>query len=116
VPTVGARYWTAISLASIFGCNLGDFVSLYLHWEHWLGLFPLAVIFATLVAGERHSVRTTEAWYWTVVIALRTAATNIADLATHTFAWPLPAGHLRLDGDTSFGHIASSTPDSSVRQ
>jgi uncharacterized membrane-anchored protein len=90
VPTVGARYWTAISLASIFGCNLGDFVSLYLHWGHWVGLFPLAVIFAALVAGERHSVRTTEAWYWTVVIVLRTAATNIADLATHTFAWPYP--------------------------
>ena len=88
VPTVGARYWTAISLASVFGCNLGDFVSLYLHWGHWLGLFPLAVIFAALVAGERHSVRTTEAWYWTVVIVLRTAATNIADLATHTFEWP----------------------------
>jgi len=90
VPTVGARYWTAISLASVFGCNLGDFVSLYLHWGHWLGLFPLALIFAALVVGERYSARTTEAWYWTVVIVLRTAATNIADLATHTFEWPYP--------------------------
>jgi uncharacterized membrane-anchored protein len=90
VPTVGARYWTAISLASVFGCNLGDFVSLYLHLGHWVGLFPLAIIFAALVAGERHSVRTTEAWYWAVVIVLRTAATNIADLATHTFEWPYP--------------------------
>jgi uncharacterized membrane-anchored protein len=90
VPAVGARYWTAISLASVFGCNLGDFVSLYLHLGHWIGLFPLAVIFAALVAGERPSVRTTEAWYWTVVIVLRTAATNIADLATHTFEWPYP--------------------------
>ncbi len=33
VPTVDARYWTAISLASVFGCNLGDFVSLYLRQE-----------------------------------------------------------------------------------
>jgi uncharacterized membrane-anchored protein len=90
VPTVDARYWTAISLASVFGCNMGDFVSLYLRWGHWLGLFPLAVIFAALVVGERHSVRTTEAWYWAVVIVLRTAATNIADLATHTFEWPYP--------------------------
>jgi uncharacterized membrane-anchored protein len=90
VPTVGTRYWTAISLASVFGCNLGDFVSLYLHWGHWLGLFPLAVIFAALVMGERHSVRRTEMWYWAVVIVLRTAATNIADLATHTFEWPYP--------------------------
>jgi uncharacterized membrane-anchored protein len=90
VPTVDAWYWTAISLASVCGCNLGDFVSLYLHWGHWLGLFPLAVIFAALVFGERHSARTTEAWYWAVVIVLRTAATNIADLATHTFEWPYP--------------------------
>jgi uncharacterized membrane-anchored protein len=90
VPTVGARYWTAISLASVFGCNLGDFVSLYLHWGHWLGLFPLAVIFAALVVGEHHIAHFTEAWYWAVVIVLRTAATNIADLATHTFEWPYP--------------------------
>jgi uncharacterized membrane-anchored protein len=90
VPTVGARYWTAISLASVFGCNLGDFVSLYLHWGHWLGLFPLAVIFAALVVGEHHFAHFTEAWYWAVVIVLRTAATNIADLATHTFEWPYP--------------------------
>ena len=90
VPTVGARYWTAISLASVFGCNLGDFVSLYLDWGHWLGLFPLAVIFAALVVGERHFAHFTEAWYWAVVIVLRTAATNIADLATHTFEWSYP--------------------------
>jgi uncharacterized membrane-anchored protein len=90
VPAVGSRYWTAISLASVFGCNLGDFVSLYLHWGHWLGLFPLAIVFAVLIFGERHSTRATEAWYWTVVIVLRTAATNLADLATHTFKWPYP--------------------------
>jgi uncharacterized membrane-anchored protein len=90
VPMVGARYWTAITMASVFGCNLGDFVSLYLHWGHWRGLFPLAVIFGVLIVGERSSARTTEAWYWAVVIVLRTAATNLADLATHTFEWRYP--------------------------
>jgi hypothetical protein len=40
VPTVGARYWTAISLASVFGCNLGDFVSLYLYWGTGSVSFP----------------------------------------------------------------------------
>lgn len=88
VPTVNARYWVGISLASVCGCNTGDFVSLNLHWGHWLGLFPLAIVFFVLVAGERHSARTMEEWYWVVVIVLRTAATNIADLATHTFDWP----------------------------
>lgn len=87
VPMIGARYWTAISMASVFGCNLGDFVSLYLHWGHWRGLFPLAVVFAVLIVCERRFAATTEAWYWAVVIVLRTAATNVADLATHTWEW-----------------------------
>ncbi|MBB5055414.1 putative membrane-anchored protein [Granulicella aggregans] len=88
VPTVDARYWSAITLASIFGCNLGDCLSFYAHWNHWIGLAPLAAIFALLVGGERRSTRATQAWYWTVVIVLRAAATNLADLATHTFEWP----------------------------
>ncbi len=90
VPIIGARYWTAISLASVFGCNLGDFVSLYLHWGHWRGLFPLAVVFAVLIGGERRFGFASEMWYWAVVIVLRTAATNLADLATHTWEWPYP--------------------------
>ena len=52
VPSIGARYWVAISLASIAGCNLGDFVSLYLHLGHWRGLLPLAV----LLGVDRKSV------------------------------------------------------------
>ncbi|WP_317890989.1 COG4705 family protein [Granulicella arctica] len=88
VPTVDARYWSAITLASIFGCNLGDCLSFYAHWNHWIGLAPLAATFALLVAGERRSTRATQAWYWIVVIVLRATATNLADLATHTFEWP----------------------------
>jgi uncharacterized membrane-anchored protein len=90
VPAVDARYWTAITLASIFGCNLGDCLSFYAHWNHWIGLGPLAVIFVALIFGERQSAFTTQAWYWTIVIVLRAAATNLADLATHTFEWPYP--------------------------
>jgi hypothetical protein len=37
-PTLGARYWTAISLASVFGANWGDFGSHDLHLGHLLGL------------------------------------------------------------------------------
>ena len=88
VPDVDARYWTAITLASIFGCNLGDCFSFYAHWNHWIGLAPLAAIFAALLLAERRSAHATQAWYWTVVIVLRAAATNLADLATHTFEWP----------------------------
>jgi uncharacterized membrane-anchored protein len=85
VPSIGARYWVAISLASIAGCNLGDFVSLYLHLGHWHGLLPLALLLGVLLFAERRSGRASEAWYWAVIIVIRTAATNLSDLATHTF-------------------------------
>jgi len=98
VPRLGARYWTAISLASVAGCNLGDFVSLYLHLGHRLGLPPLALLFAGLIVGERRSGKAGEVWYWSTIIVLRTAATNIADLATHTFhlSYPLVIAGLEL--------------------
>ena len=96
VPNVNARYWTAMTLVSIFGCNLGDCLSFYAHWNHWIGLAPSTIVFATLVFGERRSARATEAWYWSIVIVLRAAATNLADLATHTFGWPYPSVILGL--------------------
>ncbi len=88
VPAIDARYWTAMTLASIFGCNAGDDCSYYAGWNHWIGLGPLALIFAALLFSERRSAGQTQGWYWAVVIVLRTAATNLADLATHTFGLP----------------------------
>jgi uncharacterized membrane-anchored protein len=88
VPDVDARYWTVMTLASIFGCNTGDDCSYYAGWNHWIGLGPLALIFCALLLGERRTAGQTQAWYWATVIVLRTAATNLADLATHTFGFP----------------------------
>jgi uncharacterized membrane-anchored protein len=85
VPAIGVRYWIVISLASIAGCNTGDFVAGYLHLGHWHGLLPLAIVFALLAFGERQSSRASEAWYWAVIIVIRTAATNLADLADDNF-------------------------------
>ena len=79
LPEVNARYWVGITLASVFGTNLGDF---YAH-ESGLGLgLGLAVLFG--LAGlcflaERRDTRVHEAWYWLVIILIRTGATNIAD-------------------------------------
>ena len=93
VPVLGARYWVAISLASVAGCNLGDFVAGFLHLGHWHGLLPLAAIFALLVFGARRAAKVSEGWYWAVIIVIRTAATNLADLAADTFnieyAWTI---------------------------
>ena len=40
-PVVDARYWTALCMASVAGCNLGDFFSLYLHMGHVSSLIPI---------------------------------------------------------------------------
>lgn len=79
VPRVDARYWTAITLASVFGTNLGDF---YAH-ESGLGIVQglavLAVLTAFVFIAERRSKDRYEAYYWLVIILIRTGATNIAD-------------------------------------
>jgi len=83
VPVLGARYWTAITIASVFGANLGDFVSHVLHLGHWRGLPVLAVLLAGVLVAERRAPWRGEALYWAAIVILRTAATNLADLATH---------------------------------
>ncbi len=78
-PQVNARYWTAITLASVFGTNLGDF---YAH-ESGLGIVKglavLALLAGCVFAVEHLEKRRHEAYYWLVIILIRTGATNIAD-------------------------------------
>ena len=78
-PRVDARYWTAITLASVFGTNLGDF---YAH-ESGLGIVQglavLALLAAVVFVVERFERSRHEAYYWLVIILIRTGATNIAD-------------------------------------
>ena len=80
VPAIGPRYWTAIAAASVFGANLGDFLSHILQLGHYRGLPWLALAFAAVAFGSR---RGGEAWYWAAIVIVRTAATNLGDLATH---------------------------------
>lgn len=83
MPNVGARYWAAISMASVFGTNLGD---LYAH-DSGLGLIGGVPILAALAAivflVERLDRVPREAYYWLVIIIIRTGATNIADFTKH---------------------------------
>jgi uncharacterized membrane-anchored protein len=83
LPTIDARYWTAILAASMCGANTGDFASRILGLGHTRGLLPLGLIFLAILWAERRSKITTEAFYWLAIIVLRTGATNLADLGTH---------------------------------
>ena len=83
VPLITARYWVAITLASIFGANLGDFVSHNLHMGHIRGVPYIAAAFVLIAIGGVLSRVDWEGWYWLAIVALRTIATNLADLATH---------------------------------
>jgi uncharacterized membrane-anchored protein len=79
VPTINARYWAGIALASVFGTNMGD---LYAH-DSGLGLLgglPLLVLlFLAIYAAERFDRHSHDAYYWLCIIIMRTGATNIAD-------------------------------------
>jgi uncharacterized membrane-anchored protein len=83
LPSITARYWTAILVASMAGANMGDFFSYNLHLGHTRGLLPLAGLFALILWAERRASTATEAYYWLAIIVVRTAATNLADLAAH---------------------------------
>lgn len=96
LPAVTPRYWAAILVASMCGANTGDFLSHNLHLGHWRGLAPLAVVFLLIVWAERRARIATEAYYWLAIIVLRTAATNLADLATHDFGLGYPITDLGL--------------------
>jgi uncharacterized membrane-anchored protein len=93
MPSVNARYWLAITLASLFGTNMGD---LYAH-ESGLGivwgLVLLAVLAAAAFAAERRDPGTRVLWYWLVIVIIRTGATNIADwLAYRAHVPDVPLG------------------------
>lgn len=89
MPRVDARYWASITMASIFGTNLGDF---YAH-ESGLGIVPGVAILAVLAGlafiAERRDQSSHEFYYWLVIIIIRTGATNIADYLA--FAVKIPA-------------------------
>lgn len=85
MPALDARYWIALCAASLFGANMGDFFSHNLHLGHIRGLPFLAGGFVLVfLLGQRARARS-DAYYWLAIVIVRTAATNLADLATHDF-------------------------------
>jgi uncharacterized membrane-anchored protein len=86
VPFANARYWVALSIASVFGANSGDFVAKYLHMGHAGGLLPLAAMLAIVFVAERRDSLVHQAYYWLAIIIVRTAATNLADFGASDLA------------------------------
>jgi uncharacterized membrane-anchored protein len=89
IPKVNARYWSAITFASLFGTNLGD---LYAHEAHLgivIGTSILAVLAAAVFFAERRDRVPREIFYWLVIIIIRTGATNIADYFKHIIPWAI---------------------------
>src|SRR3981081_2150709 len=81
LPTLGARYWAALCLASIFGANMGDFCARNLGLGHVAGLPFLALALAIVIASERFDRSVHQVYYGPAIIIVRTGATNFADFA-----------------------------------
>jgi uncharacterized membrane-anchored protein len=88
LPTPGARYWTALCLASIFGANIGDLFARNMGLGHVAGLPFLAIALAIIIIAERFDRSQHEGYYWIAIIIVRTAATNFADFAAGDLKLP----------------------------
>lgn len=78
-PNVGRHYWVTITLASIFGTNLGDFYAHNSGLGIGGGLLLLAAIFVVVKFIEQTDKTIHCYYYWLAIIIIRTGATNIAD-------------------------------------
>jgi uncharacterized membrane-anchored protein len=81
-------------MASAFGANLGDYLADLNSREASCAV--MAVVCLVALWGDRREGLGTEAWYWVAVIALRAAATNIADYTTHDLHLSYPAAALAV--------------------
>ena len=88
LPALGARYWSALCLASIFGANMGDLFARNLGLGHVAGLPFLAAALAIVISAEHFDRMRHQSYYWTAIIIVRTAATNFADFAAGDLKLP----------------------------
>jgi uncharacterized membrane-anchored protein len=80
-PDAGRHFWTALCIASILGCNTGDYFASFFGL---LNGFPaLLAGFAIVMLLERRDRGRSTAFYWIAIVLVRTAATNLADFVAH---------------------------------
>jgi uncharacterized membrane-anchored protein len=106
LPTLGARYWSALCLASIFGANMGDLFARNLGLGHVAGLPFLAIALAIVIVAERFDRIKHQSYYWIAIIIVWTAATNFADFAAGDLKLPRVVGHGGVDRAAHRGAVA----------
>lgn len=80
LPKLSTKYWAALVLASVFGANTGDYLSDVMGLGHIAGLPVLALLLALLFLAERFDGFKHTAYFWSAIIVIRSAATNIGDI------------------------------------
>jgi uncharacterized membrane-anchored protein len=87
-PPINATpaYWFSMLAASALGTNIGDFGTDVLKLDGWVSFAVLALASALAIWGDAKFRWKTEAGYWIAIVALRGAATNVADSLTHQMA------------------------------
>ena len=93
-------YWFAMLAASALGTNLGDLWAEILFPGPLTSLAALLVLCVTAVAYDRIAGARSEAGYWVAIVAMRAAATNLADIMTHDLAAGYVTASLLLTGLT----------------
>ena len=95
-------YWLAMLAASAFGTNLGDLWAGTLFPGLLTSLASLLVLCLAAVCLHRRAAAHTEAGYWLAIVAMRAAATNLADIFTHDLALGYVLSSVLLAGLTLF--------------
>ena len=79
---IGPHYWLVFAMATIFGANMGDFLSQYLGLGTVLGMPILAVALLVALLLERLDNRSdSKIWYWAAIVLIPIASTNLGDFA-----------------------------------
>jgi uncharacterized membrane-anchored protein len=103
-------YWVAMLAASAFGTNVGDLWADILFPGRMTSLAALLAICVAAVWYHRRASERTEAGYWVAIVAMRAAATNLADAITHDLSLGYVLSSLILSGVTLLG-ARYTTPD-----
>jgi uncharacterized membrane-anchored protein len=78
----GPLFWLAMLAASALGTNLGDVFAGRLGLPGAVGFGLLVASSVLAITGDWKAGRRTELYYWTAIVVLRGAATNVADFLT----------------------------------